>query len=253
MLEKKSKNYYFDAHFHASLCDFDVTENVYGCSCAHSKNEWEKQINYGNRIIQSYGIHPQNVGDVNLTEEFIFIDELCSEHKIQAIGECGIDLYSPEYKQNKELQIEVFLKQIEIATFHNLPVVIHCRKGNEYLFKYRNKLEKLPGILLHSFMGNYKEASSLLDKNINVFFSYGKQIFNNNKKVLDCIKNLPFENLLFETDAPYQYLKGEKFTSEIEIKKIYKEAYRIRSNETNFDFFCERLMLNASNCFQFEI
>ena len=121
-----------------------------------------------------------------------------------------------------------------MAIKNNLPVVIHCRKANHKLFKYKKQLSKLPEVLFHSFMGPSAEALSLLNSDINGYFSFGKQVFNGNKKVQECIQKLPPQRILCETDAPFQYLKGEKFTSPADITKIQKRILELlEKNDCN--------------------
>lgn len=230
MLEKFVKKLNFDAHFHYSdcknlgICDFP--EDFVGISCAHCEKEWEIQKKSPDFIIKSYGLHPQNAQNYNISS-IDFLEKLVAEKQISFIGECGFDLFCDEYKIFEKKQDEIFNIQIEMAIKNNLPVVIHCRKANHKLFKYKNQLSKLPEVLFHSFMGPSAEAFSLLNHNINGYFSFGKQVFNGNKKVLDCIKNLPSERILCETDAPFQCLKGEKFTSPGEITKIQKRIMEL--------------------------
>lgn len=237
MLEKFIKKLNFDAHFHYTdcknlgICDFP--DDFTGISCAHCKNEWEIQKNSPYFIIKSYGLHPQNARNYNLSSIY-FLENLVSNKEISFIGECGFDLFCDEYKIYEKKQEEFFNIQIEMAIKNNLPVVIHCRKANHKLFKYKKQLSKLPEVLFHSFMGPSAEAFNLLNSNINGYFSFGKQIFNGNKKVLDCIKKLPAERILCETDAPFQFLKGEKFTSPAEITKIQQKVSEILETRSSF-------------------
>ena len=230
MLEKFVKKLNFDAHFHYAdcmnlgICIFP--DDFMGISCAHCEKEWEIQKKSPAFIIKSFGLHPQNVKNYNISS-IDFLEKLVSEKQISFIGECGFDLFCDEYKIFEKKQDEIFNIQIEMAIKNNLPVVIHCRKANHKLFKYKSQLSKLPEVLFHSFMGPSAEAFSLLNHNINGYFSFGKQVFNGNKKVLDCIKNLPSERILCETDAPFQCLKGEKFTSPGEITKIQKRIMEL--------------------------
>ena len=141
-----------------------------------------------------------------------------------------------------------------MAIKNQLPIVVHCRKANEKLFEYKKQLKKVPAVLFHSFMGTPIEAKSLIKNDINCFFSFGKQIFNNNKKVIQCVKELPIENLLLETDAPYQFLKNETQTFRNEIINVYNGAFALRAENQNskedFDEFCEKILQNAKNCFR---
>ena len=51
---------------------------------------------------------------------------------------------------------------------------------------------------------------------------------NGNKKSIACVRELPADRILLETDAPFQTLKGEEFTSVLDIKKVYEEASALR-------------------------
>ena len=251
MLEKNEKKF-CDAHFHylpsLKSAAFNPDNNWIGISCAHSKEEWlaQKSASEDYEIKLSYGIHPQQIGsvDFNCEESFIFLTKLLENNEICAIGEIGFDLFTDEYKAYADLQKEYFNKQINLAQKYNKPVIIHCRKANNKLFEYSKELKKLPAVLFHSFMGTSIEAQSLIKYGINAFFSFGKQIFNNNKKVLSCVKELPLERLLLETDAPYQFLKGEKKTYVNEISKIYEGAFNLRQDNLNFCDFSNKIFEN---------
>ena len=77
-------------------------------------------------------------------------------------------------------------------------------------------------VLFHSFMGPPVEALSLLNRGINGYFSFGKQLLNCNKKAIACVRELPSNRILAETDAPFQTLKGEKYTAPSEIVRVYQ-------------------------------
>lgn len=241
MLEKNSNIIYYDAHFH--YCDsinsetFIKNNYISGCTTALNQNDWYFQETCDEKFLKSYGIHPQNVSISNLENELTFIENLIHQNKLKIIGEIGFDFFNEKDRNNKELQSVFFISQIELAIKYNLPVIIHCRKANEKLFEYSNLLKKLPSVLLHSFMGNSLEAQSLLNKNVNYFFSFGKQMMNNNKKVIDCVINLPIEKLLLETDAPFQTLKNETKTLNTDITKIYDYAQKLRNQENEGEFF----------------
>ena len=180
-------------------------------------------------IIHSYGLHPQSAGWINIKENADFLEQLLQQKQLNAIGEAGFDYFTPEFRQHTALQEEMFNIQLELALQYNMPMVIHARKANNKLFEYSRQFKKLPAVLFHSFMGPEREAQSLIAHGINAYFSFGKQIMNNNKKVLDCATHLPLQNLLLETDAPFQYLKGEEFTSPQDIIKIYETFFQLRT------------------------
>ena len=231
----------FDAHFHYAvmvqrniwnLSVFDKSNSCckwQGLSCTHSPEEWNIQENAPDCIFKSFGIHPQLAGvvDINLYKDFLL--DLAENRKLDAIGEAGFDFFSNEFKPFKDIQEDIWNFQLELARDFSLPIVVHCRKANEKLFQYGSLLKKVPAVLFHSFMGSVVEAESLIKRGINCFFSFGKQMMNNNKKVIECVRKLPLEYLLFETDGPFQTLKGEENTIPADIIRIYHAGYKIRS------------------------
>ena len=113
--EKKLKNIYFDAHFHWNFANFSTdfcknsTQNddfsIYGCSCAHSVEEWNFQIAENLKLQEksmhknlcSFGIHPQQVTNESFSAQIDFLQNLISNNKIDAIGEIGFDFFSDNF------------------------------------------------------------------------------------------------------------------------------------------------------------
>ena len=242
MLEKfskKDKKNLFDAHFHYAVCkgmgieipDFGEGISWQGISCAHSKEEFEIQKTAPSSVIQAYGMHPQNAGNENIKDSSDFLESLLQNKMISFIGEAGFDFFTEEYKAAGELQEEIWNIQLELALKYNVPLVIHCRKANHKLFEYSKQLSRLPEVLFHSFMGPPAEAKSLLERGINAYFSFGKQLLNGNKKAIACVKELPFERILAETDAPFQTLKGETYTNLTDIRRVYEAMHALSLNQ----------------------
>ena len=237
--EKKtlfSKNILFDAHFHYAVCKkmglelpfFDDGSKWMGISCAHSVEEYQLQSKAPDNVIQSYGMHPQNAANENILQSADFLETLLNKKLLAFIGEAGFDYFTDEFKAASQKQEEIWNIQLDLALQYKMPLVIHCRKANHKLFEYSKKLKELPEVLFHSFMGPPVEAQSLLNRGINGYFSFGKQLLNGNKKAIACVKELPAERVLSETDAPFQYLKGEKYTKLSDIKIITEEICRLK-------------------------
>ena len=196
-------------------------------------------------VFASYGIHPQSpaLRDKTFIEkELSFIENLLAEKKIIAIGECGFDFFTPEFKSTAPEQEIVFNEQLFLAQKYNVPIVLHLRKSIEKIFTYSRELKKLPVVIFHSFPGTLREAQSLQNHGINAFFSFGKPILNGKKASIDCVQNLPIQNILFETDAPYQTLKDEKETLPSDIKKVYQRACELRG--LSIEDLCEKIFIN---------
>ena len=253
MLEKSLQNQqiiYCDAHCHLVNCRElncdQKPENWLGASTILNIEEWN-MADFDFDLFYTFGIHPQFVCTENkeeINKNLDFLNNLLQNKRISAIGETGFDFFTDQFKSNATCQEEIFNNQLQLALQYNIPLVIHCRKANEKLFEYSSMLKKLPAVLFHSFMGSPVEAKSLINKGIRAYFSFGKQMLNNNKKVIACVKELPLQNLLLETDAPYQTLKGEDFTKISDIQTIYQAAYKIRNENISYVDFCIILFEN---------
>ncbi len=259
-----------DAHIHLVQCSKnsslnslesffqkinDSSKNYYACTCAHSIDEFFEQEkickkfenDFSIRFIKTFGIHPQNPCVQNIQ----FLEKLLNENKINAIGEAGFDLFSEEFKQKIELQEKVWNVQLELAHNFSKPLVVHCRKGLQYVFRDFLLLKKVPSVIFHSFCGGFYEAQGILKKGINAYFSFGKQLLKGSKKSAECVRLLPESHLLFETDAPFQTLKDESFTNLCDIKKVYEKGIALRFDEKKIDIekFYETIYQNFCNCF----
>ena len=194
------------------------------------KYDIKPDIKYDNNTIK-YDIF-QNKYDKNVTS-LLKYDKIydIKYDKISAIGECGFDLFTPKFKSTLDKQKEVWNYQLELAIKYDKPIIVHCRKGMCHIFESVEKLKKIKAVIFHSFSGSMVEAQSILKKGINGFFSFGKPILNGNKNAIQCVKSLPLENILLETDSPYQTLKGEEVTNPSDILKVYKEVFNLRQEE----------------------
>jgi TatD DNase family protein len=192
-----------------------------------------------------YGIHPQlptqincncynnNNYDYNIEELKLFLEQLASEKRIAAVGETGFDLYNNEYKATEAIQQNIFEHHLSVSLEYNLPMVLHIRRAMHKFFEYCDNvgmMKKLPAVVFHSYSGSPEEARSILKRGINAYFSFGNAILLNHKNAMRCVAALPAEHLLFETDAPYQSLKGRDYSSYADIVGILQQAVQLRAN-----------------------
>ena len=208
-------------------------------------------------LLQSFGLHPQApfLDERDFKVRLDFLEGLLSEKRIAAIGECGYDLFTKEFSDNITAQEKAFFAQIELASRFGFPIIVHARKAMEKIFFSAAKLKKIPAVIFHSFSGTESDALSILGKGINAYFSFGKPLLNGAKKAVRCVKTLPLDRLLFETDAPYQTLKGELATSPAEIAEVYQAAFELRAAGTPFEArplfaeFCAQVARNFRRAF----
>lgn len=176
------------------------------------------------RILFSFGIHPQNP----VTDEAEFLYSLLEKKEIQAIGECGFDLFNDEYTQLLPMQQKVWDMQLQWAQEFQLPVVIHCRKALPLIFNSVPRLKKLPAVIFHGWGGSPQEATAFLKKGVNAYFSIGKAVLRGQKSVCAMAASFDSSRLLTETDAPYMRLKAEPYSHPRDIIVVTAQCAHLR-------------------------
>ena len=137
-----------------------------------------------------------------------FYKELVQHPKVVAIGEFGLDYYrippGVDVDQLKTDQQAACADQLSFASQYEKPVVIHCRDAHDdQINLLANEIEN-GGLhkrgVIHSFTGtadearNYHELGFLLGFNGILTFS---------KDLQQALKDIPLEQIIVETDAPY--------------------------------------------------
>ena len=148
-------------------------------------------------LYASVGYHPE-VANKIVDKDFEVLENLIKNNsKIVAIGEIGLDYYWN--KDNKEKQIEVFRKQLEIAEKLNIPVVIHSRDSIGETYEILKEY-KVRGIL-HCFSGSLEMAQKFID--LGFMLGIGGVVTFKNSKLYQVIEKIPLESIVLETDSPY--------------------------------------------------
>ena len=119
-----------------------------------------------------------------------------------AVGEVGLDYYwSREFEKE---QLMAFEEQVKWAVETQLPLMVHCRKGQNEMVTILKKYENdLPGGVFHCFTGNQKEAEQLLQFDKFVLGIGGVLTFKSSHLREDLPAVVPLERIVLETDSPY--------------------------------------------------
>ena len=138
------------------------------------------------------GLHPENCMEDFDYDVFNHLDK-----KIIAIGEIGLDYhYGKDYK---EQQINVFKRQLDIATRLSLPVVIHSRDATmDTINILRNY--NLKGVI-HSFSGSLETAKEYIA--MGYLLGINGVVTFKNCKLKEILPFIPLESIILETDSPY--------------------------------------------------
>ena len=153
------------------------------------------------------GIHPHEAR-LATDDAWAEMERLARHPKVIAWGEIGLDYYYDH--SPREIQQEVFTRQMELAAAAKLPIVIHCRPSDGSDNAWDDCLRLIAehwagrgiGGILHCFTGKWLQASRALDMGFMISFA-GNLTFPKAQQIRDAALAVPFDHLLIETDCPY--------------------------------------------------
>ena len=155
----------------------------------------------------SVGVHPHEASSYTKDTETFLADMLSKrdKYKIKAIGEIGLDYYydlSP-----RDVQREVFRKQLKLAYELDIPFILHERDATQDCIDILKDAHKngmllpTPGVC-HCCSCSAEIAKILLAMGFYIGFD-GPLTFKNNKKTPGVLEICPWDRIVVETDSPY--------------------------------------------------
>lgn len=194
---------------------------------------WKLSQEYPGYAFPMIGLHPEEV-KADWKEQLAELRKMSVSDFI-AIGEVGLDYYwSREFEKE---QLEAFEEQVKWSIETRLPLMIHCRKGqNEMVHLLRAYESELPGGVFHCFTGNQKEAEELLSFDRFVLGVGGVSTFKSSHLREDLPAVVPLDRLVLETDSPYMAPvphRGKRNESAfvVEVLKTLAQAYGVSEEE----------------------
>ena len=192
------------------------------------KEVLELKDKYPNMYV-ALGIHPEAVMEYH-ESDLTFLKEKLKEDKVVAIGEIGLDYHYS--KDNKAKQIELFEKQLQIASAVDKPVIIHNREATSDILAVLKKY-KVKGVI-HCFNGSLETALEYLKLGFKLGIN-GVVTFKN-CKLKEVLKQLSINDLVLETDSPYltpEPFRGKQNTPKYvkDIAKYLAEIYQISESQ----------------------
>jgi TatD DNase family protein len=152
-------------------------------------------------IFTSIGIHPHEAKEAT-AQHFDELTRLAGHPKVIAWGEIGLDYFYDH--SPRDVQAAVFRKQMELACAAKLPIIIHCRDAWDDCLNMLEQHWKPTGLggILHCFTSTLEHAKRGLELGFLISFA-GNSTYPKAQKIRDVAKELPLENILIETDAPF--------------------------------------------------
>ena len=267
---------FFDSHSHYNDEQFDIDrekiiEDTYndgitrficaGYDLESSKFSIEIAKKY-NFIYSICGISPNDVPDnkdkideqLQQLEQMIKQDICMKENsnntdnkKIVAIGEIGLDYHWN--KENKDIQKEMFIKQIKLANKYNLPIVIHTREAVDDTLKILRENDVINRGVFHCCPLNRELVKQGLELGFYISFA-GPITFKNSKNAEEIVNMVPLDKILIETDSPYLAPEPKRGTRN-DSKNVKHVAQKIAEfKNTSIEEVAKQTYINANNIFK---
>ena len=211
-----------DAHTHIDYITHEHQDDVAGCIvCATNESDWNELVKLSNKdknVYCAFGVHPwfvENVKD-GFGER---LENLLKTNNNFMVGEIGLDKYKP----NMDKQIDVFIKQLNIAIRLKRNIFLHCVGAWDKILHILKQYKKseLPIIVAHDFNGNDEIIKQLLE-NYNIMFSFNKIDKDHD---IHRIQQIPNDKILVESDGKNNILLKEN------IEKISKIKHELNISD----------------------
>jgi TatD DNase family protein len=151
-------------------------------------------------VLAAVGVHPHEASAFTDAHEAA-LRRLAAHPKVLAIGETGLDYHYDH--SPRDVQREVFRRQLRLAREVGLPVIVHTREAeNDTAAILAEERADLIGGVLHCFTGTHRLAELALNLGLCISFS-GVVTFTGAEEVREVAGMVPRDRLLVETDSPY--------------------------------------------------
>jgi TatD DNase family protein len=166
---------------------------------------FERAIEVGRRYPSVYtaiGTHPHDARFYNDAAEQKTKELIKSGARVVAWGEIGLDFHYDN--SPRDVQIDVFKRQLHAARECDVPVIIHTREAEPTTIEilktdYDGASRK--GVF-HCFSGSKDLALRALELDFMISFS-GIVTFKKAEELREIAKEVPLDHLLIETDCPF--------------------------------------------------
>ncbi len=153
-------------------------------------------------IYAAVGVHPHDAKLFDEAAERLLLRLLESGGRVVALGEIGLDFHYDH--SPRDVQREVFRRQLRLARELRKPVVIHSREADEETVEILREEWSGAGLgcVMHCFGGSVWMAERVVEMGFYVSFA-GNVTFKKAEALRDAARGVPPGRLLIETDCPF--------------------------------------------------
>lgn len=149
-------------------------------------------------VYTTVGVHPHDASKVE-ERHFELMERLSKHPRVLAIGETGLDYHYDN--SPREIQREVFRRQLDLASALGMPAIVHTREAESDTEQILRDSGVSRGVL-HCFTSSPGLARAALDRGFLISFS-GIVTFPNARELAEIARTVPADRLMVETDCPY--------------------------------------------------
>ena len=207
-----------DAHSHIDCITHNFQTDVVGTVCCTvDEEQWKSLVNimkHDNNVYSAFGVHPWFVDSVK-NDFDSWLESLLKTNRNFMIGEIGLDKNKPDMDK----QIDVFIKQFNVAVKLKRSMFIHCVGAWDRILHILKQYKKsdLPMIVFHAFNASDDILQYLLGQYENVMFSFGKNaLYDRNCR----IEQIDINKILVESDGK----------SDVFLKDVVDKISTIKNN-----------------------
>lgn len=150
-------------------------------------------------VVAAVGVHPheaKGAGDLQ------WLEPLARTGGVVAVGEIGLD-YHYDFSP-RDVQRDVFARQLKLAGRLGLPAIIHCRESeDDVAATLREHFDRSRRAVIHCWTGTYVAAMRFIDE-FDVYLGLGGAVtFKGATDLHAAAARLPLDRIVLETDCPY--------------------------------------------------
>ncbi len=147
--------------------------------------------------LPAWGLHPIYL-EVHRESHLADLRARIEAWRPVAVGEIGLDLFVPGL--DLAGQIRYYEAQLRIAKEYDLPVLLHCRRGNDQILKYLRRV-RVKGGIAHAFNGSRQQADEFIKLGFMLGFG-GAFTWERASNLRMLAQDLPLDAIVLETDSP---------------------------------------------------
>jgi TatD DNase family protein len=175
------------------------------------------------------GFYTKSDGDPQSIFYLQEFEKMLADKKTVAVGEIGLDYFESAHRENpinRELQLEVLKKCLELAIKHNKPAIVHLRTSKnsaDAFLDFLNLAGRLNGNLravVHCYSGDFKMAQKILAAGFYISFT---NLTFYNQSIQETFKQIDLNKVMVETDSPFLSPNKEIYRNEPAFVKIIAE------------------------------